>query len=72
MSVCQTERRRFESGRPLQVMLYRVDVPHFCCGIIVKDEKVVKAAPIMKWAVGKPLTVIQAWVKSKRGTILLV
>jgi hypothetical protein len=53
-------------------MLYRVDVPHFCCGIIVKDEKVVKAAPIMKWAVGKPLTVIQAWVKSKRGTILLV
>ena len=30
-----------------------VDAPHFYAGMILKNGVVVKAAPILKWAVGK-------------------
>lgn len=33
-------------------MLVQVDAPHFCAGIILEDDVVVRAAPILKWAVG--------------------
>lgn len=32
--------------------IYRVVAPHFVCGIETNEGVVVKAAPIMKWAIG--------------------
>jgi len=34
--------------------LLRVTAPHFCAGAIFEKGECVKAAPIIKWMVGKP------------------
>ena len=34
--------------------ILRVVAPHYCAGAIFIDGKCVKAAPIIKWMVGKP------------------
>jgi hypothetical protein len=38
------------------------------CGIVVRDGRVIAAAPIMEKFVGKPVSVAQEWVASKGGT----
>lgn len=48
-------------------LLVRVTVPHFCAGIVVRDEVVVEAAPILKWAIGKPLEEVARWALRKKG-----
>ena len=50
-------------------LLYRVVTNYFVCGIIVKNNKVIEAAPIMSWSIGKDLSVIEKWIKSKKGSI---
>lgn len=56
-------------GRP-ETKTLRVSVPHFCCGIVIdRSYIVVRAAPIMKWAVGKGLAEVRQWVASKGGEI---
>lgn len=36
--------------------LWRIDAPHFCAGLIVgEDGRVVEAAPILRWTIGKSL-----------------
>ena len=52
-------------------MLYQVKVPHFTCGVVTDDRTnlVVLAAPIMRWAVGKPMSTVAAWVAGKHGSI---
>ena len=35
------------------VSLYQVTSPYYCAGIEVKGGRVRKAAPILKWAIGK-------------------
>ena len=48
--------------------LWFVDLPHFCCGIETDPSgRVVVAAPIMKWALGKNLAEVRKWVAKKRG-----
>lgn len=32
--------------------LVRVTAPHFCAGLILKEGRCTRAAPILKWAVG--------------------
>lgn len=34
-------------------MLIAVDAPHFYAGIIIENDYCIKAAPILKWCVGK-------------------
>lgn len=60
-------------------MLLQIDLPYACGGIVVegkleKDEdlgfmKVTEAAPIFKWMIGKDLTYVTQWVKSKGGKV---
>jgi hypothetical protein len=49
--------------------LYRVVVPHFVAGVVADGETIIATAPILKWTRGKPLPVLRAWVRSKRGTV---
>ncbi len=53
--------------------LYRATLPHFCCGFLVVNRggvlTIVDSAPIMRWAMGKPLAEFVAWAKSKGGTV---
>lgn len=45
--------------------LYHVDAPHFCCGLIVQESKIVFAAPILNWTVGKEILWFVAYCQSK-------
>ena len=49
-----------ESG--LLMSLYRIVAPHFCAGVKTDEStKVVFAAPILGWTVGKPVSTIRRW-----------
>lgn len=47
-------------------MLYRITSNYFCAGFITKNGKALRAAPIIKWSVGKHTIEIRAYCK-KRG-----
>lgn len=52
--------------------LYGVILPYACFSITVGDSwRVVSAAPIGKWMVGKPLEEVARWVESKGGEVRL-
>lgn len=46
--------------------LVRVVAPHFVAGLDLKDDIVVAAAPILKWAVGWDRARLSAYFKRKR------
>jgi hypothetical protein len=37
----------------IEESLVRVDAPHYCAGLIVINNKVIDAAPILLWSLGK-------------------
>lgn len=45
----------------MKEVLVRVVAPHFVAGFVTTKEKVVRAAPILAWTVGRP----PAWVASR-------
>ena len=48
--------------------LVRIDAPHFVAGILCDDTEwrvCVKAAPIVRWMVGKPLPWIEGYCQEK-------
>jgi len=50
--------------------LYWISLHYATFGIVVDDDlKVVGAAPIGQWMIGKDISYIQNWVKLKKGTI---
>lgn len=50
--------------------LFQIDLPYACFGIEVKDnKKIINAAPIGKWMIGKDLHKITIWVAKKGGKI---
>lgn len=49
--------------------LYQITLSYLCAGIIVEDDYVIKAAPILKWMVGKTIYKVEFWVYKKNGTI---
>jgi hypothetical protein len=55
-------------------LLYQATLPYACAGIVVDQEsgRIVEAAPIFKWAIGKQLSFFQSWVQRKRGTVVYV
>lgn len=50
-------------------MLYRITTGYFCAGIIVENNIVKEAAPILNWTIGKHILFITSWVDMKNGTI---
>lgn len=55
-------------------VLYRVVVPHFTAGIVADDNegKIVEAAPICRWMIGKPIQVARSWADRKGGTVVRI
>lgn len=47
--------------------LFQVQTSYFTAGIVVKNKKIIKAAPILKWAIGKTLSQFEVWAKTKKG-----
>ena len=52
--------------------LYQVTTPWMCAGMEVERGRVTRAAPILRWAVGKELSYLGAWCKRKRYSLRLV
>jgi hypothetical protein len=53
--------------------IYRITTNYCCFAVEVEDGFVVNAAPISKWAIGKPWDVVRDWWIVKRdATIELV
>lgn len=48
------------------VRLMQIDSPHYCAGLIIKNGIVIKAAPIIKWMVGKDFNFIISYLNSKK------
>lgn len=46
-------------------MLVAVDAPYFYAGLIFDGDKCVRAAPILKWAVGKHRNYLSHYFKQK-------
>lgn len=53
-------------------ILHRVTLPYACFGVLVVGKKVVDAAPIGKWMVGKDVDYCRGWVRRKKGTMEVV
>lgn len=47
-----------------------MSLPYATYGIAVKDGKVVDAAPIAAWMIGKPETEVAAWLRRKGAKIV--
>lgn len=45
-----------------------VSLPYATFGIEVRDGKVIDAAPIARWMIGKNTAYIREWITSKGGT----
>lgn len=50
-------------------MLYSIDAPthptRFCASLEVRDGRIVRAAPILGWSIGKPWVAVRAWAERK-------
>lgn len=53
-------------------MLVAVDAPHFYAGIVLTDDIVIRAAPILRWTIGKRRDWLSAYFRQKgwRATIV--
>lgn len=45
-----------------------VSLPYATFGIRALDDVIVEAAPIARWMVGKPGSVVRAWILGKGGS----
>jgi hypothetical protein len=55
------------------MMLYRITAPHFCAGLVTDlPGRVVTAAPILRWAVGKTVAELFQYCHKKRWRMALV
>ncbi len=52
--------------------MYQVTAPHFCAGLIVDGEKVVRAAPILGWTVGKSRDELRRYFARKKWSVRYV
>ena len=53
-------------------ILYQITLSYACASIIVKNNIVIKTAPIFNWMIGKNLMEIRYWVDKKMGSITKV
>jgi hypothetical protein len=49
--------------------LYLVNAPHFYCAILMRNDRCIAAAPIVKWMVGKSRTDIVAYAQKKKWRV---
>lgn len=44
---------------------YQFDSGYFCAGIDVDREEVIRAAPILRWCIGKPVSAVLNYATAK-------
>lgn len=50
-------------------MLYFIDLPYACFGLVTENNLIVRAAPIAKWAKGKNINEVLNFYKKKGAKI---
>lgn len=53
-------------------MLAQVTAPHFCAGIVMENDVCTDAAPILRWAVGKPRAELRQYFARKGWRVSIV
>lgn len=48
-----------------RMVMIHIDAPHFCAGAIVRDGRILVAAPILGWTVGRSAVEVRAWARRK-------
>ena len=46
------------------------DIGYACFGFVAKDDIIVDAAPIFRWAIKKGLTEVKPWLKKRNAKII--
>ena len=49
--------------------LYQVTLSYACFGIVATETRVMEAAPIGRWMVGKSFVYVCEWIAKKHGMI---
>ena len=47
-------------------LLWRIVAPHFVAGLVVRDGRVVEAAPILGWARGRPWAGVRSYLAGRK------
>ncbi len=45
--------------------LWRIEAPHYCAGLVVRDGLVIRAAPILRWSTGRPWHEVRGYLAGK-------
>lgn len=53
-------------------ILYQVKAPHFCAGLIVDETRVIDAAPILRWSMGKTRKYLKDYFERKGWKVAFV
>lgn len=46
----------------------QITAPHFCAGLVLADNRVTEAAPILRYMIGWPITRVWLYCHKKRWT----
>ena len=52
--------------------LLSIDAPHFCCGLVLVDDRAIRAAPIVRYMVGWPRSRIEQYCRARNWRVELV
>jgi hypothetical protein len=52
--------------------LVRVVAPHFVAGLVIVDDTCTRAAPILRWAVGKNADYLRSYFRRKQWLATIV
>lgn len=53
-------------------LLVRVVAPHFVAGMILRDDTIVSAAPILRWTIGKRRVWLSRYFRRKGWTATIL
>ena len=65
----ETRETLFVNNHPVDGDLYQLDSGYYCAGIVIAEGRVVRAAPILKWTVGKEPVWLVEWCRNRSITI---
>lgn len=49
-----------------------VNAPHYCAGLVTRDDVCTEAAPILRWAVGKPWPYLRRYFDGKGFEVVVM
>ena len=49
-------------------LYYSINTKFGNWAIVIRDNVVIDAAPIMRWAIGKPMSVVRRYLDARNGT----